>query len=223
MVSSFNQGHRPQIVVPAVVTGVALGVRNGSCQIMLARGVTRRATRFTRKGFAFSRLGMEMAGETFFAKFFNGWMNFIRWVKCKKRCDARLCVFIGDGGNAKTGGHIRLRAKSKADTGNRARVCGLDAGDHALDVMTIIRFAARVTRSPAARGFYYAESGWIRPASHRAVCQVRVEGETFPAVTGYAAKRLNGMRSADLRQVCVAGETVFGFARQGWGKCDGGG
>jgi hypothetical protein len=51
--------------------------------------------------------------------------------------------------------------------------------------------------------------------------QVGVEGEAFPAVTGDAAESLDGMRGADLGQVTVTGEAVFGLACEGGNQFDG--
>ena len=179
---------------------------------MFTRGVTRRAARLTRKSFTFTRLSVEVAGKTFFAKFLNGWMIFIRWVKRKKRCDARLRVFIGHGSDAKLGVQISLCPKRKADIGNRACIGGLNAGGHALDMMTIIRFAAAMTIvSPTGR-FHYAESGWIRAAAHGAVSKVCIKCEAFTAMTANAAKGFNRMRYADLWQIRVARGAVFSFA-----------
>ena len=107
-----------------------------------------------------------------------------------------------------------MGTKGEEDVGDRARIRGLNAGGHALDVMTIIRFAAAVTVAPTARGFYYAESGWIPSAAHGAVSQVCVQRKAFATVTTHTAEGLNWMRCADLGQVCMAGEAVFGFACQ---------
>jgi hypothetical protein len=48
------------------------------------------------------------------------------------------------------------------------------------------------------------------------VRQVRVEGEAFAAVTTHTAESFDGMRGADLGQVRVAGETVFGLTSESW-------
>ena len=105
-----------------------------------------------------------------------------------------------------------MYAKCKEDVGDRARIRGLNAGGHALDMMTIIRFAAAVTVASATRGFYYAESGWIGTSAHGAVSQVCVQRKALAAVTTNAAEGLHRMRGADFWQVRVAGEAVFGFA-----------
>ena len=154
---------------------------------------------------------MEVTGETFFAKLLNGWMIGTDRVKRLQRCDARLCFFVCNCRDTEAGVYVRLGAKGKEDVRDRACISGLDTGRHALDVMTIVRFAAAVTIAPAARGFYYAESGWIRPAAHGAVSQVCVQRKPFTAVATNTTKGFNRMGCADLRQVRVAGEAVFGF------------
>lgn len=55
-------------------------------------------------------------------------------------------------------------------------------------MMTIIRFAAAVTVASAARGFDYAESGWVRTAAHGAMSQVCVQRKAFSAVTTNATE-----------------------------------
>ncbi len=150
-------------------------------------------------------------------------IGFQRRVKHIQRCDARLRMFIHDCVHAKMGSQISLRTKRVADTGNCARIGGLDAGHHALDVMTIIRFAAAVTVAPAAGSFYYAEIGWVRTSAHGAVGKVCVQRKSFAAVTTDTAKGFDRMRSTDLWQVRVAGDAIFGFAGKGWGEGDGGG
>ena len=112
-------------------------------------------------------------------------------------------------------------AKGEEDVGDRARIRGLDTGRHALDVMTVIRFAAAVTVAPAARSFYYAESGWVRTSAHGAVSQVCVERKSFSAVTTDTAKGVDWMRRANLGKFRMASDAVFGFAREGWGEGDG--
>jgi hypothetical protein len=88
----------------------------------------------------------------------------------------------------------------------------LDTGGHALDVMTVIRFAAAVAVASAARSFYYTESGWVCSAAHGAVSKVCIKCEAFTAMTANAAKGFNRMRYADLWQIRVARGAVFSFA-----------
>ena len=114
-------------------------------------------------------------------------------------------------------------AKCEEDVGDRARISGLDTGGHALNVMTVTRFAAAVTVAPATGSFDYAESGWIPTAAHGAVGKVCVQRKPFAAVTTDTAEGFHWMGCADLWQVRVAGEAVFGFAGEGWGERNGSG
>jgi hypothetical protein len=50
------------------------------------------------------------------------------------------------------------------------------------------------------------------------VRQVRVEREAFATVTTHTAESFNGMRGADLGQVRVTGETVFGLTCESWNQ-----
>jgi hypothetical protein len=82
-------------------------------------------------------------------------------------------------------------------------------------MVTLIRFAPGVTVTSAARGFDYRQVGRICATAHTAVRQVRIEGEALAAMTGNATKCFDRMRGADLGQVGMAGEAVFGLACQG--------
>ena len=104
-----------------------------------------------------------MTGETVLSKLLYRWVGFGRKVKRGKRSNTRVRFFIGDRVDSEERSQVRLSAECEADVGDRARVRGLDAGRHALDVMTVIRFAPRVTVAPATRGFDYAEVGRVRP------------------------------------------------------------
>ena len=55
--------------------------------------------------------------------------------------------------DAEMSAKVGLCAEGVADAGDRIRVCGLDAGHHVLDVVTILCFAARMTGASAA-GFF---------------------------------------------------------------------
>ena len=151
----------------------------------------------------------------------NGRVRLSSRVEGGQCCDPAGTLQGLDRIDAQAGGQVGLRAEGITQAGDRARVSGLDAAGGALDVVAIIRRRAAVTVIPAARGLYDGEIGRVLTAPHRAVGQVRVQGQALAAVTQHAAERLDRMRAADLRQVGVAGQAVFHLTGQHGCQSDG--
>ena len=124
--------------------------------------------------------------------------------------------FIGDGSNAETGDLVRLRAKRKADVRDGTRISGLDAGHDPLDMVTIIRGICPNDSYSHRRKLPPPKGRMDSSAAHGTVGKIRIQGETLPAMTENAAKGLDWVRGADLRQVSMTGEAVFRLTCEMW-------
>jgi len=163
MIGPLNEFHLPQIVIAAIVAGVALGIRDRSRKYMnipgfptlsnRQRGMAGCTTRKPGISLAFTRWGVDMTGQAVFCKFLDGWIFACGDLECTKLSDPCPGPFIDDGSHTKTGDLVRLRAKCKADVRDGTRVSGLDAGHDALDMVTVIRGIPRMTVTPTAGGF----------------------------------------------------------------------
>ena len=156
-----------------------------------------------------------MTGQAVLAEFLDRQIALSGRIEDAQRGDTSFGLFVSNIVDSDGSVQIRLRAKREANTGNRTRVGGLDAGHHTLDVIALVRFAPGVTVAPATRRFRHGQVRRVCPPAQRTVCQVRIQGKTFPTVTDDTAKGLDWMRWADSRQVTVTGETIFGLAGQG--------
>ena len=124
------------------MTGIALSKRNGSRELVFFSCVTRSAACLPSECRTFSWHSIDVTGQTILAKFLDGGIVITRRVKYRKRCNSCFSLIVRYCVDPEMSGQIVLGAKGKADICDRARICGLDAGHHALDVVAVVRFAA---------------------------------------------------------------------------------
>ncbi len=161
LISALSESHGAQIVIATVMTSIALGIRDGSRESMnftlartnRSRGMTGSTSGLTCVSLALGWCGFQMTGQAVLTELLDRQVALAGRVEHAQRCNAGFRLFIGDGVDSEIRVQIGLRAKRKADIGNRARIRGLDAGHHALDMVTLVRFAPGMTVAPATRGF----------------------------------------------------------------------
>src|SRR5574341_1682215 len=141
-------------------------------------------------------------------------------VEGRKRSDTSVGKWVLDGEDSDLRRQLLLQAERVTHRGDCAGVGGLQAGANANDMIARLFSRAAVALAAPARLLDDREIGRVAATAQGAVSQVRIQRQTFPAVAGYTAERIDRVCSADLRQVAVAGEAVFCLAGEGGNKRD---
>jgi hypothetical protein len=75
--------------------------------------MTSRTTLFDVRSIAFTRLGIDVTGQTVLTEFLNGWMARTYWVERTQGCNSCSRFFIGHSADPKTGSQIRCAPNVK--------------------------------------------------------------------------------------------------------------
>ncbi len=232
MVSAGLQGHAAQVVIPAVMAGIALGIRDGGSQAVdlgprqaaaavgagdalggsMAGGATAEVIGALARQRG-SRVGV--TGETVLTKCLDGRVGFLGRVEGRQAGNAAGAAWILNSDDPQACGQIRLGAKGEPDTGDRTGIGGLDAGGGALDMIVVICGIPAVAIAPATGGFDHRIIGGVGAPAQRAMRKVRIQGQPFATVTNHAAEGDDRVGFTDLGQVGMTGQAIFHLAGQG--------